>query len=441
MPFALGARHRAAGGDRLVVGMRVEQDECVRHRCLSATGRRRARRCGAWRRYCPARTSDVSVSYPAGRRCRSNHGGTRCAHELSRPCAVLGLARGGLRQLAARRSRPPTADHRQAARRRSPRCRAPTCRRTSRSPGCRASPTPDQRRGRSPPRPTCLGGMLRRVRRRHQGVLQLHELRPAGSTAASSKIAANRDDQFLQQRADGEGEPGPGQRVRDVRRQRRCSAAASPTSPPRTRRCRRSSGTSTPRWPGTPTSSGPSARSASPASARAARSSPSSTTSRRSRSSRYGITDVVEAVRDRRSQASFKKYPSAKVVFFDNKLQFAPGRPQRRRRQDEGGGRAARSSRASTGNESVILGKEMVKQHVNAVQQLPERATTTTFIARQRAVPRGRVRRAAVRGLRVPAAAPRDAAVHEVDAARATSTVNELSTEGWIAGERVRAPA
>ena len=58
MALALGARHRAAGGDRLVVGMGVKQNECVRHArsSLPVTHVRTERR-----GYCPARTSDVSV--------------------------------------------------------------------------------------------------------------------------------------------------------------------------------------------------------------------------------------------------------------------------------------------------------------------------------------------------------------------------------------------
>ena len=88
-------------------------------------------------------------------------------------------------------------------------------------------------------------------------------------------------------------------------------------------------------------------------------------------------------------------------------------------------------------NESVILGKEMVKQHLNAVQQLPNAYDADVrednaqylqgdFVARS-SWPSSTSR-----------SCPRSKLLDEVDASRASLEVNELSTEGWIAGNDVR---
>jgi len=69
-------------------------------------------------------------------------------------------------------------------------------------------------------------------------------------------------------------------------------------------------------------------------------------------------------------QASFKKYPSAQVVFFDNELQFA----QADLSADVGQIKAKGAQLIFTcidAKESIILGKELVKEQVNAVQVLP----------------------------------------------------------------------
>ena len=58
------------------------------------------------------------------------------------------------------------------------------------------------------------------------------------------------------------------------------------------------------------------------------------------------------------------------------------------------------------GNESVILGKELVKQHVNAVQQLPN-SYDQTFVHDNAQYLEGDFVSPAVPGLRVPAAARR----------------------------------
>jgi ABC-type branched-subunit amino acid transport system substrate-binding protein len=83
----------------------------------------------------------------------------------------------------------------------------------------------------------------------------------------------------------------------------------------------------------------------------------------------YGVTASSKQCAEA-ERASFTKYPSAKVVFFDNQLQFA----QADLSSDVGQIKAKGAQLVLTcidGKESLILGKELVKQHVNAVQALP----------------------------------------------------------------------
>ena len=126
---------------------------------------------------------------------------------------------------------------------------------------------------------------------------------------------------LLRQREDGQGEPGPGQGVRDLHR----DAAV----PRRARHCRspsisrRSSGTSTRRWPGTTTSSERSARSATGASARGSpawrrrpasrRSACSRTATPRRRSNAGSSTSgASRSIRSRRSCTSTTASPSSR---------------------------------------------------------------------------------------------------------------------------------
>ena len=193
--------------------------------------------------------------------------------------------------------------------------------------------------------------------------------------------------------------------------------------------CRPSSGTSTPRWPATPTSSGRSARSASTASARRTRSPPSRTTSRRSRSSATASPTRRSSARPS-IQASFEKYPSAKVVFFDNQLQFrqADLSADVSKIKEKG---AQLIFTCIDGNESVILGKELVKQHVNAVQQLPN-AYDQKYIKENAQYLEGAFVAPQFQAFEYePQLA--EAKLFQEWMQKGNLTVTELSTEGWIA--------
>ena len=136
------------------------------------------------------------------------------------------------------------------------------------------------------------------------------------------------------------------------------------------------------------------------------RSSPSNTSSPRSRSWRTASTASSKQCADA-DKASFQKYPSAKVVFFDNELQFAQADLSADVSQLKAKG-AQLVLTCIDEKESIILGKELVQQHINAVQVLPN-AYDAAVHPTERPVPRGCVLDATVRSLRVPAAAPRRA--------------------------------
>ncbi len=83
----------------------------------------------------------------------------------------------------------------------------------------------------------------------------------------------------------------------------------------------------------------------------------------------YGVNDSSKQCA-KSTQDSFTHYPSAKVVFFDDGLQFA----QADLSSDVSQLKAAGAQIIFTcidQKESVILGKELVKQHSTAVQSLP----------------------------------------------------------------------
>ena len=124
--LALGACHRAARGDRLVIGMGVEQDECVRHgvpQSGSGAGQASTQRSGTVSLLSGAE-SDVSVRFWSGTNRRLEPGG----HDALTNCSRR--VRAGARSrwpAGTRTSRKAAADgrHRRRAHRRSPRCRAP----------------------------------------------------------------------------------------------------------------------------------------------------------------------------------------------------------------------------------------------------------------------------------------------------------------------------
>ena len=250
-----------------------------------------------------------------------------------------------------------------------------------------------------------LGGHVRRVRRRHQGVLRLvsqragrRDLRPQ-----AQDHQANRDDQFSNNQQTVQGEPRAGQGVRDVHRDaavhrrpdlaRRQAADVHLEHQPRVGRAHNIFGNDRRallqlRRPG-------------PAVPRA-----SSSASRRSASSRTASTAVVEGLRRARQERASRSIPSAKVVFFDDNTAFAQPDLSARSSADEEEGRAVRrdlhrhrtSRSARQGDEAAGPERGAGRSRTRYDQE---------FVARERAVPRRRRRRAAVRAVRERAADPR----------------------------------
>ena len=136
----------------------------------------------------------------------------------------------------------------------------------------------------------------------------------------------------------GAGEPGRGQRVRDVHRD---AAVHRRRRARRGRASRRSSGTSTRRWPATTTSSPTSARSALGCAGQVAPYLAQQLKLTKVGVLGYGVAQssklCAQGIKD-----SFEKYPTAEVVFYDDTIGFARAEPQRAGRADEGEGRRLR---------------------------------------------------------------------------------------------------
>jgi ABC-type branched-subunit amino acid transport system substrate-binding protein len=143
----------------------------------------------------------------------------------------------------------------------------------------------------------------------------------------------------------------------------------------------------------------------------------------------YGVTDSSKQC-GTSIQASFQKYPSAKVVFFDNQLQFrqADLSADVSKIKDRG---AQLIFTCIDGNESVILGKELVKQHVNAIQQLPN-AYDQKYISENAQYLEGALVSPQFQAFEYEPQLP-EAKLFMEWMQKGNLTVTELSTEGWIA--------
>ena len=112
----------------------------------------------------------------------------------------------------------------------------------------------------------------------------------------------------------------------------------------------------------------------------------------------YGVTASSKQC-GQAIEASFKKYPSAQVVFTDYNLQFAQADLSADVSQMKQKG-AQFIMTCIDQKESLVLAKEIAKQHLNAVQNLPNaydptssRTTRSTSRARSSSRSSGRSRR------------------------------------------------
>ncbi len=143
----------------------------------------------------------------------------------------------------------------------------------------------------------------------------------------------------------------------------------------------------------------------------------------------YGVTDSSKQCATS-IQQSFVKYPSAKVVFFDNQLQFRQADLSADVSKIKAGG-AQLIFTCIDGNESVILGKELVKQHVNAIQQLPN-AYDQKYITENGQYLEGALVSPQFQAFEYSPQLP-EAQLLQQWMQKGHYTVTELSTEGWIA--------
>jgi branched-chain amino acid transport system substrate-binding protein len=144
----------------------------------------------------------------------------------------------------------------------------------------------------------------------------------------------------------------------------------------------------------------------------------------------YGVAESSKQCAEA-DRASFTAYPSAKVVYFNENLQF----DQPNLTAIVGDMKQAGAQLVLTcldQNESVILGKEMLKQHMNAVQTLPN-SYDQTFVAQNSQYLQGDFDDPQFVAFEYQPQLPEIQLLMKW-IKQSGFEVNELSTEGWIAG-------
>ncbi len=142
----------------------------------------------------------------------------------------------------------------------------------------------------------------------------------------------------------------------------------------------------------------------------------------------YGVTasskQCAQAVKD-----AFTKYPSAQVVYFDNNLQFAqPDLSAQVREVKQRGAQVIFT--CIDQKESLVLGKELVKQSANAVQSLPN-SYDPKFIKDNAQYLEGDFVEPLFQAFEKKAPSPQGDLYKEW-IGKAGKPVSELSTYGWI---------
>ncbi len=143
----------------------------------------------------------------------------------------------------------------------------------------------------------------------------------------------------------------------------------------------------------------------------------------------YGVTasskECAEAVK-----LSFEKYPSAQVVFFDDALQFAQADLSSDVSQLKAKG-AQLIFTCIDQKESVVLGKELVKQQSTAVQLLPN-SYDQTFIAANAQYLEGDIDEVQFAAFQYTPLIPEEQTMMTWFQ-NGKYPLNELSAEGWVA--------
>jgi len=144
----------------------------------------------------------------------------------------------------------------------------------------------------------------------------------------------------------------------------------------------------------------------------------------------YGVTASSKQCGQAMEQ-SFKKYPSAQVVFTDYNLQFAQADLSADVSQMKAKG-AQFIMTCIDQKESLVLAKEIAKQHLNAVQNLPN-AYDADFVAANAQYLEGSFLEPQFRPLEEEPQLPEQKLMLEWFQ-RNNIPIHELAIEGWIAG-------
>jgi len=143
----------------------------------------------------------------------------------------------------------------------------------------------------------------------------------------------------------------------------------------------------------------------------------------------YGVTASSKQC-GQANEASFKKYPSAKVVFTDYNLQFAQADLSADVSQMKQNGVQFVMTCIDT-KESLVLAKEIAKQHLNAVQELPN-GYDPDFIAANAQYLEGSFLEPQFRPLEEQPQLPEEKLMLDWFQ-KSGVQVHELAIEGWIA--------
>jgi ABC-type branched-subunit amino acid transport system substrate-binding protein len=142
----------------------------------------------------------------------------------------------------------------------------------------------------------------------------------------------------------------------------------------------------------------------------------------------YGVTasskQCAQSVKD-----AFTRYPSAQVIYFDNSLQFSqPDLSAQVRQIKQKGGQIIFT--CIDQKESLVLGKELVKQNANAIQVLPN-SYDPKFIKDNAQYLEGDIVEPLFQTFEKNAPSPQGT-LYKKWIAKLGKPANELSTYGWI---------
>lgn len=143
----------------------------------------------------------------------------------------------------------------------------------------------------------------------------------------------------------------------------------------------------------------------------------------------YGVTASSKECAQA-TKLSFEKYPSAKVVFFDDELQFAQADLSSDVSQLKANG-AQLIFTCIDQKESVLLGKELLKQHSTAIQLLPN-SYDENYVSANAQYLEGDIDEVQFAAFQYTPLVPEEQTMMTW-LRNGKYPINELSSEGWVA--------